>query len=255
MPNPDTNTTDATRGSSLRARVTARKEELERAFATLAPDDRGRRDVEGALNEVSGLLTGDLDHIPRVVAMELNNWLEANKHINEWTRTAVDAPTVAHPARQLCSYNDLVAFLVETNVTHRANPASFTVQIATQPPALPGVAFVRWVEKVPLVQVMQEIVTSVPEDRIRDVEIAISRINDEAIMPGYGFSYEERFVYYRLSVPIHNGGISSDVLQRSVSAVLDNALQLEPALKKIVDGAAGASVLDSVSLGLHPGVL
>jgi len=247
MLNQGKNTTDATRGSSLRARVTARKEELERAFATLAPDDRARRDVEGALNEVSGLLTGDLDHIPPVVAMELNNWLEANKHINEWAPTTapVDVPTI--PARRLRSFNDLRALLVEKNVAHRANPASFTVQIATQPPALPGVAFLRWVEKVPFVQVMQQIVTSVPEDRIRDVEIAISHINDEAIMPGYGFSYEERFIYYRLSVPIYNGEISSDVVERAITAVLDNALQLEPALKKIVDGAAGASVLDYVA--------
>jgi hypothetical protein len=178
--------------------------------------------------------------------MELNKWLEANKHINERAPTAavVDAPSVAHPARQLRSYNDLIAFLVENNVAHRANPASFTVQIATRPPALPGVAFVRWVEKVRFVQVMQQIVTSVPEDRIRDVEIAISHVNDEAIMPGYGFSYEERFVYYRLSVPVYNGEISSEVLERAVTAVLDNALQLEPALKKIVDGAADASVLD-----------
>jgi hypothetical protein len=30
------------------------------------------------------LLTGDLDQIPRVVAVELSAWLEANKHINEW---------------------------------------------------------------------------------------------------------------------------------------------------------------------------
>jgi len=249
MPDQDMNTTDATRGSSLRARVTARKEELERAFAKLAPDDRLRRDVEGALNEVSGLLTGDLDHIPRVVATELNNWLEANKHINESTppTAVVGAPTGAHPARRLRSYTDLIAFLVEKNVAHRANPASFTVQIPTVPPALPGVAFVRWVEKVPFVQVMQQIVTSVPEDRIRDVEIAISHINDEAAMPGYGFSYEERFIYYRLSVPIDDGEISSHVLNRAVTAVLDNAAQLEPALKRVVDGAAGASVLDDVA--------
>ena len=78
------NTTDATRGSSLRVRVQDRKRELELALAKLGPDDRARGDIEHSLNEISGLLTGDLDQIPRVVAVELSNWLEASKHIDEW---------------------------------------------------------------------------------------------------------------------------------------------------------------------------
>jgi|KBSMisStandDraft_5_1062788.scaffolds.fasta_scaffold801576_2 hypothetical protein len=78
------NTTDATRGSSLRVRVEARKQELEQALAKLDPADRSRVDIEQALNEITGLLTGDLDQIPRVVAVELSAWLESNKHINEW---------------------------------------------------------------------------------------------------------------------------------------------------------------------------
>jgi hypothetical protein len=86
--NKNENTTDATRGSSLRIRVEARKQELELALAKLGPEDRARGDIENALNEASGLLTGDLDQIPRVVAVELSKWLESSKHVNEW-----------HPAR------------------------------------------------------------------------------------------------------------------------------------------------------------
>jgi hypothetical protein len=78
------NSTDATRGQGLRARVEARKQELELALAGLGPDDRARNDIQLALNEVGELLTGDLDQIPRVVAAELSTWLEANKHVNEW---------------------------------------------------------------------------------------------------------------------------------------------------------------------------
>jgi len=78
------NTPDAMRGSSLRVRVETRKQELEQALAKLGPDDRARVDIEQALNEITGLLTGELDQIPRVVAVELSAWLEANKHINEW---------------------------------------------------------------------------------------------------------------------------------------------------------------------------
>jgi hypothetical protein len=77
------NTTDATRGSNLRVRVETRKLELEEALTKLPPDDRSRIEIEHALNELDGLLTGNLDQIPRVVAAELNTWLESNKHVDE----------------------------------------------------------------------------------------------------------------------------------------------------------------------------
>jgi hypothetical protein len=95
MMDKNTNTTDATRGSSLRVRVETRKQELELALAKLGPDDRAHADIEQALNEVNGLLTGNLDQIPRVVAHELSVWLESNKHVNEWHPAKKD-----HPARK-----------------------------------------------------------------------------------------------------------------------------------------------------------
>jgi hypothetical protein len=82
--NEELNSTDATRGFDLKIRVESRKKELEEALATLGPEDRARYDIEHALNEVSGLLSGDHDEIPRVVAAALNRWLEASKHIDEW---------------------------------------------------------------------------------------------------------------------------------------------------------------------------
>jgi hypothetical protein len=78
-----TNTTDATTGQSLRSRVETRKAELEAAITNPTLDERTLRDLETALGEVQGLLTGDLDRIPKVVASELNTWLEANKHLDE----------------------------------------------------------------------------------------------------------------------------------------------------------------------------
>jgi hypothetical protein len=88
----ETNTTDATVGQSLRDRVAARKAELEAAIANSATDPRIRNDLQTALDQVEGLLTGDLDRIPRVVSAGLNMWLEANKHLDEH-----------HPAPELLS--------------------------------------------------------------------------------------------------------------------------------------------------------
>ena len=85
------NTTDETVGESLRLRVEQRGAELEAAIAMPATNPRVRRELEIALGEVRGLLTGNLDRIPKVVAAELNIWLEASKHLDE------HHPRAAHP--------------------------------------------------------------------------------------------------------------------------------------------------------------
>ena len=76
------NTTDATRGQPLVARVLARKDELEEAFADLGPHETlMRQAVEPALATVDLLMTGDLVHPSDVVARALTRWLERNKHL------------------------------------------------------------------------------------------------------------------------------------------------------------------------------
>ncbi len=76
------NTTDATRGQPLAARVLARKNELEDALADCAPYDvLLRTAIETALATVYALMTGDIAHPSDVVARDLNRWLERNKHL------------------------------------------------------------------------------------------------------------------------------------------------------------------------------
>src|SRR5436305_7805505 len=76
------NSTDATRGQPLWARVLARKDELEDALAELGPHDGVERmAIETALATVYALMTGDLAHPSDVVARGLSSWLERNKHL------------------------------------------------------------------------------------------------------------------------------------------------------------------------------
>ena len=78
------NSTDATRGQPLWARVLARKDELEDALAELGPHDVVERTaIETALATVYLLMTGDLAHPSDVVARDLNRWLERNKHLGQ----------------------------------------------------------------------------------------------------------------------------------------------------------------------------
>ena len=76
------NSTDATRGQRLAARVIARKNELEDALADVGPHDVLRRTaLETALATAYALMTGDIVHPSDVVARALNAWLERNKHL------------------------------------------------------------------------------------------------------------------------------------------------------------------------------
>lgn len=76
------NSTDATRGQPLAARVLARKVELEDALADCRPYEVVQRTaLETALTAVYALITGDLAHPSDVIARALNNWLERNKHL------------------------------------------------------------------------------------------------------------------------------------------------------------------------------
>jgi hypothetical protein len=76
------NSTDATRGQPLIARVFARKVELEDALADCGPHEvLQRQSIETALSTVYSLMTCDLMHPPQFVARALSRWLERNKHV------------------------------------------------------------------------------------------------------------------------------------------------------------------------------
>jgi hypothetical protein len=100
MSNRLENTTDATRGQPLWARVLARKDELEDALAELGPSDAVERiAVETALATVYLLMTGDLAHPSDVIARDLNRWLERNKHLaQDITRRQMAARAHKTPA-------------------------------------------------------------------------------------------------------------------------------------------------------------
>jgi hypothetical protein len=90
------NTTDATRGLPLAARVLARKDELEDALAELGPYDCiERQAVETALATIYALMTGDLAHPSSVIARDLNLWLERNKHLAQAITRRQRAATAA----------------------------------------------------------------------------------------------------------------------------------------------------------------
>ena len=149
-------------------------------------------------------------------------------------------------SQRLRSFDDLTAFLDSKKVPYRGDKNAGVIELATAPPALPYSVVVRWDTKVPFIQVMQPLTTPVPADRVKDLESAIVRLNDIAMIPGYGYSYQLNVVYYRFAAPRYDNEIGSDTLDRAIGLVISQAAQVEPAIKKIVGGESGEKVLSFV---------
>lgn len=82
------NSVDATTGQPIVARVMARKAELEALLDELPEGDLSTQgDIYLALATINELLTGDLANVPAVVGVDMNRWLERNKHLGERAAT------------------------------------------------------------------------------------------------------------------------------------------------------------------------
>jgi hypothetical protein len=149
-------------------------------------------------------------------------------------------------SERLKSVEDLAAFLVKNGVPHQLDKENHIVQVATRPPALPVPVIVRWETAIPYVNIIQQMSGPIPPERTSEIECAVSHINDVAMIPGYGYSYANKVAYYRLTIPVYDGEITSDSLDKAITAVLNNAKQLEEAIKKVIEGAPGATVLNAL---------
>lgn len=78
------NSVDATVGQPMIDRVMDRKNELQALLLALPETDTATRDHIGlALSTIQELLSGDLENVPPVVTVDMNRWLERNKHLGE----------------------------------------------------------------------------------------------------------------------------------------------------------------------------
>jgi hypothetical protein len=68
---------------SLRVLCESRRRDLTEVLRGLVDDgaSQTRRDIEAALDALDGLLTGNLDQIPPVVAVQLSKWITSSKYL------------------------------------------------------------------------------------------------------------------------------------------------------------------------------
>ncbi len=141
------------------------------------------------------------------------------------------------------TYDDLLAYLKEHNVPHKADPANLTVELPV-PSAVDGPpVFVRWEKALPYVQVIFPFIGNVPDARVPELESAICRVNNTIKLPGFGYAHDTHVLYMRLCVQLYDDGVAVTSFQRQVLGVIENAKDFFAAFRDVVAGAPGKDVL------------
>ena len=139
------------------------------------------------------------------------------------------------------TYQDLVQYLAENQLPHRANPAELAVEVPVTTAQQTGVVYLRWGA---MPQIVFPFLANIPESRVAELEAAIGRANTAVSLPGFGYEYEQRFVYMRMCAPTYAEGIPAVALQRLVLAVIENARQFAAAFAEVASGAPGKDILE-----------
>ena len=147
------------------------------------------------------------------------------------------------PITRFRTFDDLLAFLKENNVPHKAEPEKLTVHVTVGDPQKVSDVHIRWEKDLPFVQVIFPFVPEVPADRLAEVETAICRANNQVKLPGFGLEYQHFFLYMRIVIQLAEDGVHAHVFQRQVFSVIQNASEFVGAFRDVVAGAPGKDIL------------
>jgi hypothetical protein len=142
------------------------------------------------------------------------------------------------------NFQELVASLKGAGVTCRADEAEQVFEARLQAPPLDSVIFGRWEKTLPLLHLLCPLVDGISDERLADVETAVCRANNVAVVPGFGIDYGKRAVYFRVSQPLLNG-ISSAALDAQFEIVMSHARDYFTSFVDVVrKGSPGEGIID-----------
>jgi hypothetical protein len=102
----------------------------------------------------------------------------------------------------LRSYHDLVGVLGAQGMVRRTLPETGMVAIEKESAEV----LLRWDDAGVLLHVMQLIPRRITSDRWNAVEVAITRLNHQLTVPGFGLDPDSKMAYYRMVVPRRDDG-------------------------------------------------
>ena len=143
----------------------------------------------------------------------------------------------AAKTEKISDFSQLVKLLERDSVTHKTEVANSVVSIPTQKGPIDSVLVIRWDANEQIVHFVQPMTLVVPENRIAQVEAAISRLNHAMPYPGLGLNHDTKSTYFRMSVPTNvRGGLLDVEIQSNFSRTVGLAAQWQPILKDVIDG-------------------
>jgi hypothetical protein len=145
--------------------------------------------------------------------------------------------------KQIASFADLVKELEAGGAPHKADAERQTIEMRTGADALGNMVYLRWEKVLPFIQIIQPMISNVPEDRIPHVETAVVRVNALSTVAGLSFDHKGRSILFRITAPVLVDGIRSDLLQSYIHGAVVSAGQLLAAMQQIVKDAPGDTVM------------
>jgi hypothetical protein len=146
-------------------------------------------------------------------------------------------------SRRVGSFEELLGFLRDENIAYREDVPAQIVELAVSSPPFEGALFLRWERELPYLQVVAPMIQEIPDERVREVEDALCRLNHAVALPGFAYDFNRRRVYFRQAVALDGDGLGAEMVRRAILATVANARDFLLPLRAVVDGDAGARVL------------
>jgi hypothetical protein len=139
---------------------------------------------------------------------------------------------------RVTSFDELLVFLADEQASYRQDAAAQIVQLPTRD----GSLYIRWERQVPFVQLVAPMIHDVPDDRVHELEDAVCRVNHAVLLPGFGYDFAKRFLYFRLTLARDDEGLRAPLLRKMVFAAVNNARDYLAPFRAVVDGEPAARI-------------
>ena len=144
------------------------------------------------------------------------------------------------------TFEELVKYLTDNKIgfAHDAETQSLELPSQASPPLI-GNLYIRWEKQVPFIQIIHFMAEDVPEDRTRELETAIVRLDNSFEIGGFGFDHANRRLYCRLTIPAFPAdGINPDTINQVGNGITRVAVEFIDVFKDVINGKPGDQVIE-----------
>ena len=153
------------------------------------------------------------------------------------THTSAQEQTIEAPtSKNVTSFQSLVELLNADGVTHKTDVRTSVVRIPVEKGDVDGIMIIRWDEGQAFVHFIQSLMLPVSEQQLPTVEKAIVRLNHAMPYPGLGINHHTGESYYRMSLPVTEGGLAPEQVRAFFSSTLSLAARWRPIVQAVMDG-------------------